>query len=138
VFGIAGVLYNESMVEAKNQIPKSLEDAEIKTFCPTRICLGHHIFDGLLDSIDGDYGGFYVLTDDAPLESNDIGNQSLLFKAQSAEVVFQQVSHELTVPCTVQGCWVDQDGLLAYLKVKFPLSDQPVRQKLNHWMARLW
>jgi hypothetical protein len=135
---IGGVLYNESMFEAQNQIPKSLEDAEIKTFCPTRIGLGHHIFDGLLDTIDGDYGGFYVLTDEALVDDEGERSRDLLVSAEVAEVVFQQMHQEFTVPCVVQGCWIDQDGLVAYLKVKFPLPDQPARQKLNHWMSMLW
>jgi hypothetical protein len=132
------VLYNESMFPGENQIPKSLEDAEIKTFCPTRIRLGHLIFDGLLDSIDGDYGGFYVLTDEVLAEEGAAGNREALVSAESAEVVFQQMAHEWKVPCLIQGCWVDQDGLLAYLKVKFPLQGQPARQRLNHWMSTLW
>lgn len=118
--------------------PKSLVDAEIQTFCPTRICLGHHVFDGLLDTVEGDYGGFYVLTDDMLSSHRQEEGMDMLLWAVEAEVVFHHPRREITVPCRVQGCWVDKDGLLAYLRVKFPAENQPSRRALDDWMAMLW
>jgi hypothetical protein len=133
-----GVLYNESMTPVERKFPKSYEDAEIQTFCPTRICLGHHVFDGLFDSMEGDYGGFYVLTDDLLRSQRQEESWGLLQSADEAEVVFHHPLRDLAIPCRVQGCWVDSDGLLAYVRVKFPNGDEPTRRQLDHWIAMLW
>jgi hypothetical protein len=126
------------MSPAERKFPKSYEDAEIQTFCPTRICLGHHVFDGLFDSMEGDYGGFYLLTDELALAQRQEEGLGLLQSADEAEVVFHHPNRELAVPCKVQGYWVDGDGLLAYLRVKFPTGDAPMRRQLDHWLAMLW
>lgn len=126
------------MALAERKFPKSYDDAEIQTFCPTRICVGHHVFDGLFDSLQGDFGGFYVLTDElARLQRQDEG-RDLLQSAERAEVVFSHPHCDLTIPCSVHGHWVDGDGLLAYIKVKFPEGDASTREKLDQWLARLW
>lgn len=126
------------MALAERKFPKSYDDAEIQTFCPTRICVGHHVFDGLFDSLQGDFGGFYVLTDELTrLQRQDEG-RGLLQSAEKAEVVFHHPHCDLTIPCTVQGYWVDGEGLLAHITVKFPADDRALRQKLDDWLAQLW
>jgi hypothetical protein len=132
------MLYNGGMVKLVHRLPKSWDDAEIKTFCPTRICLGHHIFDGLLDTVDGDYGGFYVLTDDLLGEHRQAEGHEILTWADAAEVVFHFPKKEFTVTCRVQGCWIDKEGLFAYMRLKFPDVDLPARQQLDNWMVQLW
>ncbi len=122
---------------ALHQIPKSPAESEIQTFCPIRICLGHHIFDALLDSVDGEYGGFYVLTDELAVKDNDNQDRTFLLDAAQAEVIFHQGEKTLSTLCRIQVCWLDPDGLLAYMRVKF-LTHQPMRHQWEHWMRMLW
>jgi len=117
---------------------KSLSGEDIQTFCPAKICLGHHVFDGLLDSVDGDYGGLYLMTDDLQILHRGGELEGLLSISQEAEISFHHAVLDGPIPCQIQGSWQDEDGLLAYVRVRFPKQGGPERSALDALLATWW
>jgi hypothetical protein len=110
---------------------------EISTFCPVRIYLANRRFDGLLDTLDGKGGSFYLLTDN-DLPQSGSRERADLQRETRGELAIGSLENELRIPCRVRGMRIDEDGLFAYLGLDFRISEDAVRRRLDEFIASLW
>jgi|GEM_PF-5721039 len=115
-----------------------LPEADIQTFCPIRICLGHHLFDGVLDSVAGETCNLYVLTEELLLGERLAEGRALLESAENAEILVNYPDPSTSIPCRVVDCWADEEGLVAYLRLHCDSNNPNIRHQFKEWMAKVW
>lgn len=110
---------------------------EISIFCPVRLYMANRRFDGLLDTLDGKGGSFFVLTDDDASSSSLL--QSMEMKMDTrGELALGAGANEIRIPFRVRGMRIDEDGLYAYAGLDFLLAGDADKRRLEGFVASLW
>ena len=119
----------------EKRISKNSE--EVSIFCPVRFYLGSRHFDGLLDTIDGKGGTFFLLTEDEPPYPGTEIRESFQTETRG-DLILGQGANGLQIPCRVRGIRLDADGLFAYIGLHFIIENEAEKNRLDEFIASLW
>ncbi len=112
--------------------------SEILTFNPVRLHLGKVRAEALLDALNPWGGCFFVMTDHLLAGSDPEERDAFFAGLGRIELEWGRFPDTWRLPCRVRGYSLDQEGLAAYLALRFLDSDRVARQALENFMASLW
>jgi hypothetical protein len=112
---------------------------DILTFHPVRLHFPGLSVDALLDALNPWGGCFFVMTDGVlPSEWGIEDRDGFFSQMGKGELEWGRGDQALRIPCRLRGYSLDQEGLAAYLALRFLDTDAETRQALDRLMESLW
>jgi len=120
-------------------IGRDVFSADILTFHPARLHLGGIVADALLDALNPWGGCFFVMTDGERFPGRDAAQRDAYFSGLGRiELEWGRGADAWRMPCRVGAYSLDEEGVAAYITLRFLDSDPSARLALENFMASLW
>jgi hypothetical protein len=111
---------------------------DIITFHPVHLHLPGATFDALLDALNP-WGACFFVMIEGLVPGRDAAERDTFFSSLGrVELEWGRAQEAWRIPCRVRGYSLDQEGLVAYMALRFLDSDPVSRRALEEFMASLW
>jgi hypothetical protein len=112
---------------------------EVFTFQPARLHLPGMTADVLLDSLGPQGGCFYVMTDGEQFSGRlDFNRERYFSGLDEVELEWRNGSKAWSLPSKVIGYSLDEEGVAAYMMLRFEERDLRTHRLLEDFKSSLW